>query len=388
MQTSISKPLGAPELRTDGATRRAEIETWARDLGFSAFGIAPTGPGPERDSLKEFLARGFHGDMAWMATHAVRRGNPNALWPEARSIIMLAADYTPQQAPGDILRAPERGTISVYAQGADYHKVMKKRLKRLAGDIADRLGGEVKLFVDTAPVMEKPLAMRAGLGWQGKHSNLVSRDFGSWLFLGEIFTTLDLPTDEAARDACGSCRECLDSCPTNAFPAPYQLDARRCISYLTIEHKGHIAREFRVAMGNRIYGCDDCLAVCPWNKFARAGAAHAFQPRAELSAPRLAVLAELDDAAFRAYFSGSPIKRTGRDRFLRNVMIAIGNSGDAAFADVVERRLTDGSPLVRAMAVWALARLASGPRFERLRGEHLATESDGDVAAEWRATQP
>ena len=388
MQTSISKPLRASESRTDGATRRAEIEAWARDLGFSAFGVAPAGPGPERDSLKEFLARGFHGDMAWMATHAVRRGNPNALWPEARSIIMLAADYTPQQPPGDVLRTPERGAISVYAQSADYHKVMKKRLKRLASDIAHRLGGEVKLFVDTAPVMEKPLAMRAGIGWQGKHSNLVSRDFGSWLFLGEIFTTLDLPADEAARDACGSCRACLDSCPTNAFPAPYQLDARRCISYLTIEHKGHIAPEFRAAMGNRIYGCDDCLAVCPWNKFARAGAAHAFQPRSELSAPRLAALAEMDDAAFRAHFSGSPIKRTGRDRFLRNVMIAIGNSGDSALVDVVERRLADSSPLVRAMAVWALARLAPGPRFERLRGEHLAIESDSDVAAEWRATQP
>ena len=238
MPTSISKPVRALQSRTDGAKRRAEIETWARDLGFSAFGVAAAGPGPERDSLKEFLARGFHGDMAWMATHAVRRGDPNALWPEARSIIMLAADYSPQHPPGDILNAPERGAISVYAQGADYHKVMKKRLKRLAGDIAQRLGGEVKLFVDTAPVMEKPLAMRAGLGWQGKHSNLVSRDFGSWLFLGEIFTTLVLPPDEAARDACGSCRACLDSCPTNAFPAPYQLDARRCISYLTIEHKG------------------------------------------------------------------------------------------------------------------------------------------------------
>ncbi|MDA0229088.1 MAG: tRNA epoxyqueuosine(34) reductase QueG [Proteobacteria bacterium] len=388
MQTSISKPPLVPESHTDGARLRGEIEAWARDLGFSAFGIAAAGPGPERDSLKEFLARGFHGDMAWMATHAVRRGDPNALWPDARSIIMLAADYTPQQPPGDILRAPGHGAISVYAQGADYHKVMKKRLKRLAGDIAHRLGGEVKLFVDTAPVMEKPLAMRAGLGWQGKHSNLVSRDFGSWLFLAEIFTTLDLPPDDAAQDACGSCRACLDSCPTNAFPAPYQLDARRCISYLTIEHKGHIAREFRAAMGNRIYGCDDCLAICPWNKFARAGAEHAFQPRTELSAPRLAALAELDDAAFRAYFSGSPIKRTGRDRFLRNVMIAIGNSGDSALLGVVERRLTDDSPLVRAMAVWALARLAPGPIFERLRAEYITTEGDSDVVAEWCATQP
>ncbi len=364
---------------------RTEIERWARALGFSAFGIAAAEPGPEREALREFLARGFHGDMAWMATNAARRGDPNQLWPEARSIIMLAADYTPQNPPGDILAEPERGAISVYAQGPDYHTVLKKRLKRLAGDIARNYEGEVKLFVDTAPVMEKSLAMRAGLGWQGKHSNLVSRDFGSWLFLGEIFTTLDLPPDEAERDLCGSCRACLDICPTNAFPAPYQLDARRCISYLTIEHKGHIAPEFRAAMGNRIYGCDDCLAVCPWNKFAQAGAEHAFQPRAELSAPKLAELAELDEAAFRAHFSGSPIKRTGRDRFIRNVLIALGNSGEAGLAEVAERRLADGSPLVRAMAVWALARLTPGSRFKRLRAEHLPSERDGDVRAEWRA---
>ena len=387
MPTSISKPLRAPDSHSDGATQRAEIEGWARALGFSAFGIAAAGPGPERESLKQYLARGFHGDMAWMANNAARRGDPSELWPDARSIIMLAADYTPRQPPEDILKARERGAISVYAQGEDYHKLLKKRLKQLAGDIARVHGGEVKLFVDTAPVMEKPLAARAGLGWQGKHSNLVSRDFGSWLFLAEIFSTLDLPPDDAAEDACGSCRACLDICPTKAFPAPYQLDARRCISYLTIEHKGHIAREFRSLMGNRIYGCDDCLAVCPWNKFARAGAEHAFQPRAELTAPRLAALAELDDAAFRALFSGSPIKRTGRDRFLRNVMIAIGNSADPALADVAEARLRDGSPLVRAMAVWALAQLAHAPSFERLKAEHLPFENDDDVADEWRATR-
>ena len=367
---------------------RGEIERMARALGFSAFGIAAAEPGREGDSLKAYLARGFHGDMAWMAATAARRGDPNQLWPEARSVIMLGADYTPQTPPGDILAAPALGAISVYAQGPDYHKVLKKALKQLAGKIATRFGGEVKIFVDTAPVMEKPLAERAGLGWQGKHSNLVSREFGSWLFLGEVFTTLDLPPDAAAEDSCGSCRACLDVCPTKAFPAPYQLDARRCISYLTIEHKGHIAREFRAAMGNRIYGCDDCLAVCPWNKFARAGAEHAFQPRAELSAPKLAALAELDDAAFRVHFSGSPIKRTGRDRFIRNVLIALGNSGDAALADVAEKRLGDGSPLVRAMAVWALARLAPGPRFERLRAEHLPSEQDSDVGAEWRAIRP
>ena len=387
MRTSISKPL-ASGAQPDGAQARGEIEGWARALGFSAFGIAAAGPGPERQSLKEYLARGFHGDMAWMANNAARRGDPSELWPEAQSIIMLATDYTPRHPPEDILKLRERGAISVYAQGEDYHKVLKKRLKQLAGDIARHHGVEVKLFVDTAPVMENPLAARAGLGWQGKHSNLVSRDFGSWLFLAEIFTTLDLPPDDAAKDSCGSCRSCLDICPTKAFPAPYQLDARRCISYLTIEHKGHIAAEFRTAMGNRIYGCDDCLAVCPWNKFARAGAAHAFQPRAELSAPKLAALAELDDAAFRAHFSGSAIKRTGRDRFLRNVMIAIGNSGDPALADVAEARLQDGSSLVRAMAVWALAQLAPGRKFERLKTAHLPREGDGDVAQEWRATRP
>jgi epoxyqueuosine reductase len=387
MQTSISDPPREGKMGNRGAAQRAEIESSARALGFSSFGIAAAGRGPERESLREYLARGYHGDMAWMAANAARREDPGELWPEARSIIMLAADYTPKHPPGDILGARERGAISVYAQGADYHKVLKKRLKRLAGEIAGTHSCEVKLFVDTAPVMEKPLAARAGLGWQGKHSNLVSRDFGSWLFLAEIFTTLDLPPDKPARDACGSCRACLDSCPTNAFPAPYQIDPRRCISYLTIEHKGHIAREFRSAMGNRIYGCDDCLAVCPWNKFARDGAEHAFEPRAELSAPRLAALAELDDAAFRAFFAGSPIKRTGRDRFVRNVLIAIGNSADPALVNVAVARLSDGSPLVRAMAVWALAQLTSGPRFEQLKGGYLPLEADSAVCAEWRATR-
>jgi epoxyqueuosine reductase len=366
---------------------RAEIERLAHELGFSAFGVAAAAPGPERQSLKEFLARGRHGDMAWMAANAERRGDPNRLWPEARSIIMLGADYSPRKPPADILGAPTLGAISVYAQGGDYHRVLKKKLKRLATEISRGFGGEVKIFSDTAPVMEKPLASRAGLGWQGKHTNLVSRDFGSWLFLGEVFTTLDLPPDAAAREACGSCRACLDICPTDAFPAPYQLDARRCISYLTIEYKGHIAPEFRAAMGNRIFGCDDCLAACPWNKFARAGAEHAFQPRSEKSGAKLAALAELDDAAFRAYFSGSAIKRTGRDRFVRNVLIALGNSGDAGLAEVAERRLGDGSPLVRAMAVWALARLAPPSRFEQLRDQHLASEEDGDVGAEWGATR-
>ena len=383
MRTSISEPLSP----ADGAALRAEVEQQARALGFDAFGVTPAKLGPEREALREYLAKGYHGDMAWMDAHAARRGDPTMLWPEARSIIMLGAHYTPGKPPGDIQGAPLEGAISVYAQGRDYHKILKKRLKRLAGDIAQQFGGEVKLFVDTAPVMEKPLAQRAGLGWQGKHSNLVSRRFGSWLFLGEIFTTLILPADVPAHDHCGSCRACLESCPTDAFPAPYRLDARRCISYLTIEHKGHIAPEFRAAMGNRIYGCDDCLAACPWNKFAQTGAAHAFEPRAELTAPRLAQLAELDDGAFREFFSGSPIKRTGRDRFVRNVMIALGNSGDAALADVAERRLRDESPLVRAMAVWALARLAPRARFEQCKAQHLPQENDPEIRAEWRAIQ-
>jgi epoxyqueuosine reductase len=392
MRTSTSNPggpLDTPQAGAlDGPALSAEIERQARELGFEAFGVTASAPGPEREALRDYLARGYHGDMEWMATHALRRGDPTELWPEAKSIIMLAASYAPEHPPEDILGQPLNGAISVYAQGRDYHKILKKRLKRLAGDIARQFGGEVKLFVDTAPVMEKPLAARAGLGWQGKHSNLVSRHFGSWLFLGEIFTTHVLPPTTSSEDHCGSCQACLDICPTKAFPAPYRIDARRCISYLTIEHKGHIAAEFRAAMGNRIYGCDDCLSVCPWNKFAQASTSQTFQPRAELTAPRLAELAALDDSAFRAFFSGSPIKRTGRDRFVRNVMIALGNCGDAALADVVEKRLGDASPLVRAMAVWALARLAPGLRFEQCKAQYLSGERDADVAAEWRVTPP
>jgi epoxyqueuosine reductase len=273
--------------------------------------------------------------------------------------------------------------VSVYAQSRDYHDVVKKRLKRVARWMHQRFESEVKVFVDTAPVMEKYLAEAAGLGWQGKHSNLVSRDFGSWLFLGEIFTTLTLEADDAESDHCGACRRCLDICPTKAFPAAYQLDARRCISYLTIEHKGHIAREFRQAMGNRIYGCDDCLAVCPWNKFARPGKEAGFFSRAELSAPRLAELAALDDAAFRQVFAGSPIKRTGRDRFIRNVLIALGNSGAASTPPVTSRLLDDPSPLVRAMAVWALAQLAPAEDFAAACARRLPGETDLAVRREW-----
>jgi epoxyqueuosine reductase len=375
----------APTAAEIGAALKAE----ALALGFDAVGIAPAelGDGPGRD-LAEYLSRGYHGDMGWLAAKAARRAAPRALWPEAKSAVVVGMSYAPAGDPLALLDRPERGTVSVYARGRDYHDVMKARLRRLAGWIAGEFACGVKLFVDTAPVMEKPLAARAGLGWQGKHTNLVSRDHGSWLFLGAIYTTLDLAPDAPGTDRCGTCRRCQDACPTAAFPAPYRLDARRCISYLTIEHKGHIAREFREPMGNRIYGCDDCLAVCPWNKFAARTREFAFQPRLELTAPRLADLAGLDDASFRELFSGSPIKRIGRDRFVRNVLIAIGNSGEAALAPVAERRLGDDSALVRAMAVWALARLAGPADFARLRATHLPAETDADVRAEWGAPPP
>jgi epoxyqueuosine reductase len=281
------------------------------------------------------------------------------------------------------LKDREAGTVSAYAKGDDYHDVLKKRLKRLAGFMVATFGGEAKVFVDTAPVLEKPLAQEAGLGWQGKHTNLVSREYGSWLFLGSVFTTVEFAADAPESDHCGACHACLDICPTRAFPAPYQLDARRCISYLTIEHKGHIAREFREAIGNRIYGCDDCLAVCPWNKFAQVSHEAQFRARDALRHPLLADLARLDDASFRALFRGSPVKRVGRDRFVRNVLIAIGNSGDAALATEAERLLGDPSPLVRAMAVWTLAKLLNAPRFAALAAIHAPREMDGDVQEEW-----
>ena len=298
-----------------------------------------------RRALSAYLTAGHHGEMSWMEERVEARADPAALWPEAKSAILLGLNYGPSSDPLAVLAQKDRGGISVYARGDDYHDIVKKKLKAVAGEIFRRHGAEVKVFVDTAPVMEKPLAETAGLGWQGKHTNLVSREFGSWLFLGSIFTTLDLPPDESGEsDHCGNCRHCLDICPTDAFPAPYRLDARRCISYLTIEHKGPIPREFRAAMGNRIYGCDDCLAVCPWNKFARAGAEMRLQAREELNAPRLAELAGLDDAGFRAFFRKSPIKRIGRDRFLRNVLIAIGNSGDAALAPVKRKTVSPTPP--------------------------------------------
>jgi epoxyqueuosine reductase len=364
---------------------RAALRERAWAEGFEAVGFAAAhAPEGAAEGLAEFLAAGHHGDMAWMATTAERRSRPENLWSEAKSIITLGANYAPADDPLLALARKERGVVSVYAQGRDYHDVLKRRLKRLAGWLAETYGGDVKIFVDTAPVMEKPLAAASGIGWQGKHTNLVSREFGSWLFLGSIFTTLAIPPDEAEQDHCGSCRACLDICPTHAFPAPYRIDARRCISYLTIEHKGHIAREFREAIGNRIYGCDDCLAVCPWNKFAQTAREVAFHPRIELTLPLLGELALLDDAGFREFFRGSAIKRIGRDRFLRNVLIAISNSGDATLARVAEARLGDESPLVRAMAVWALSKLLSREAFEELARERAPNEADADVAAEWR----
>ena len=336
------------------------------------------------ERLREFLAAGSHGDMDWMASKADRRGDPRALWPDARAIVMLGVSYAPHDDPLAVLKQRTHGAISIYAQGDDYHDVIKPRLKALARWLIETAGGEVKVFVDTAPVMEKPLAQAAGIGWQGKHTNLVSRTHGSWLFLGAIFTTLDLPPDLPERDHCGTCRACLDICPTAAFPAPYRLDARRCISYLTIEHKGPIPRAFRPLIGNRIYGCDDCLAVCPWNKFAQAGHETKLAARAALRAPQLAELARLDDAGFRALFAKSAVKRIGRARFVRNVLIAIGNSGNPALAGATEYLLDDPSPLVRGAAIWALGRLDRA-RFERNR-ERRREEHDPQVAAEWEAT--
>jgi epoxyqueuosine reductase len=319
--------------------------------------------------------------MAWMETTAARRGDPSALWADARSIVMLGMNYGPDQDPLAILQARGRGAISVYAQGEDYHELVKSRLKQVARWLVAHAGGDVKVFVDTAAVMEKPLAASAGLGWQGKHTNMVSRQFGSWLFLGSIFSTLDLPGDRAGEDSCGSCRACLDICPTAAFPEPYRLDARRCISYLTIEHKGPIPRELRDKLGNRIYGCDDCLSVCPWNKFAVQGREAKLAARDDLRAPRLAELARLDDAEFRKLFARTSVKRTGRDRFVRNVLIAIGNSGDPSLVAEAERLLDDASPLVRGAAVWALSRLLPKEKFAALK----KFDDDASVNEEWRA---
>ncbi|MBS0536256.1 MAG: tRNA epoxyqueuosine(34) reductase QueG [Proteobacteria bacterium] len=382
---SHNDPYPQP-LPTRGRGAGSEIKTAlierARERGFDVAGITRPDAVPEAKArLERFLADGAHGDMVWLETTAERRGSPLALWPDVRSVIMLGMNYGPDEDPRDILAKRERAAISVYAKGDDYHELIKARLKDIARWLVGTAGGDVKVFVDTAAVMEKPLAAKAGLGWQGKHTNLVSRQFGSWLFLGAIFTTLDLPADDEVGDSCGSCRACLDACPTAAFPEPYRLDARRCISYLTIEHKGPIPRDLRAAMGNRVYGCDDCLAACPWNKFAQAGREAKLAARDVLRAPTLAELVRLDDPQFRTLFAKTSIKRTGRDRFIRNVLYAIGNSGDASLASEAERLLSDTSPLVRGAAVWALSRLKTRDEFEALKRE----DEDAVVNNEWDA---
>jgi epoxyqueuosine reductase len=369
---------------SSGDRLRTFVDREAKRLGFDAVAVASPDSVPQAAGrLAEAVAEGHHGSMDWLAKTAARRGDPRVLWPEVRSIVMLGMNYGPERDPLEALAQKDRATISVYAQNRDYHDVIKGRLKVLAGKIAARSGADVKVFVDTAPVMEKPLAASAGIGWQGKHTNLVSREFGSWLFLGSIFTTAELELDKAEEDHCGSCRACLDICPTAAFPAPYQLDARRCISYLTIENKGPIPREFRAAIGNRIYGCDDCLAVCPWNKFARAASETKLTAREELNSPSLAALLTLDDAQFRSLFSGSPVKRIGRDRFVRNVLIAAGNSDDPTLAECCRALLADASPLVRGAAVWALSRLVSSTELGALSATHGAAEPDAQVRSEW-----
>jgi epoxyqueuosine reductase len=371
----------------DAATLKIKLIEAAHAHGFDTIGVTRPDAAPEAKArLERFLADGAHGDMIWMETTAERRGDPRALWPDVRSIIMLGVNYGPQHDPLAILGQRERGAISVYAQREDYHEVIKKRLKALARWLIAQGGGDVKVFVDTAAVMEKPLAAAAGLGWQGKHTNLVSREYGSWLFLGSIFSTIELPADDPDIDHCGTCRACLDICPTAAFPEPYRLDPRRCISYLTIEHKGPIDRELRELMGNRIYGCDDCLAVCPWNKFAQAGRDAKLAMRGDLREPRLAELSRLDDAAFRALFAKTAVKRAGRDRFVRNVMIAIGNAGDASLAAEAEARISDASPLVRGAAVWALGRL-DRKRLAAL-SERRSQETEPSVQDEWAAALP
>jgi epoxyqueuosine reductase len=370
---------------------REAIRNRALSSGFDAVGFAEARLGAEaRAGLSEFIARGYHGDMGWLAAGTERRGDPRALWPEARTVIVLGVNYGPEGDPMSCLDASGRGVVSVYARGRDYHDTLKRRLRTLAHWIEGCWPGALKLFVDTAPVMEKPLAAQAGIGWQGKHTNLVSREFGSWMFLGEIYLSLALEPDAPETDHCGTCRRCLDACPTAAFPAPYQLDARRCISYLTIEHEGMIPLEFRPLIGNRIYGCDDCLAVCPWNKFARASREPDFLPRRELTAPRLAEFAELDDAGFRRLFAGTAVKRTGRNRFVRNVLIAIGNAdpGDPDLIVAAQHNLDDPSPLVRAAAAWAFRRLAPPERYEAERARRLSLEDDPVVKEEWGGGPP
>ena len=359
------------------------VKAEAADKGFDLCRI--TGPDSIPDApprLADFLAAGYHGTMDWMAETEARRADPRVLWSDVRSVVLFGMNYGPEHDPRAVLAMPDRAAISVYAQNRDYHDIIKGKLKEVATRFAARGGADVKVFVDTAPVMEKPLAAAAGLGWQGKHTNLVSRTHGSWLFLGSLFTTADLFRDEPERDHCGSCRACLDACPTDAFPAPYKLDARRCISYLTIEHKGPIEPEFRTKIGNRIYGCDDCLAACPWNKFAASASEMKLVAREELKAPAIADLLTLDDPGFRAHFSGSPVKRIGRDRFVRNTLIAAGNSGDRSLIAQCTRLADDAAPVVRGMAAWALSRLMTPSEFRQFAAGRV-DDADGDVRAEY-----
>lgn len=379
-----------PEANNDDKERRRRdnltefVRTESAAKGFDLCRITRPDAIPEaRERLGQFIDAGRHGTMEWMAETRERRGDPRTLWSEVRSVVVFGLNYAPEEDPRGILDKPDKAAISVYARNRDYHDVIKGRLKEIATRFAARAGADVKVFVDTAPVMEKPLAAAAGLGWQGKHTNLVSRTHGSWLFLGTMFTTADLVIDEAEIDHCGSCRACLDICPTAAFPAPYQIDARRCISYLTIEHKGPIDPDLRGLIGNRIYGCDDCLAVCPWNKFASSASEMKLQAREDLKEPSIAFLLTLDDAAFRAFFSGSPVKRIGRDRFIRNVLIAAGNSGDKALIGPCRLLSEDPSPVVRGMAVWALSRLMEADEFAAFAAQR-ADERDDDVLNEWR----
>lgn len=360
----------------------------ARAAGFDVVAFTHPGSIPQAPvRLREFIDNGYHADMGWMEETEERRANPQTLWSEVRTIVMLGMNYGPEHDPMEVLKHKDRGAISVYAQNRDYHDIIKGKLKHVASRFIARASGAVKVFVDTAPVMEKPLAAAAGMGWQGKHTNLVSRDYGSWLFLGSIFITLDLPPDEPNRSNCGSCRACLDVCPTNAFPEPFKIDARRCISYLTIENKGPIPHEFREKIGNHIYGCDDCLSACPWNKFAVSAQEIKLRAREDLRSPSLQFLLSLDDAEFRTFFSGSPIKRIGRNRFLRNVLIAAGNSGDQQFVKPLEEHLNDPEPLVRGTSVWALRQLLSADKITQLQQRYAKDETDPYVLDEWNRCQ-
>ncbi len=365
-------------------TLTAFVRSEAKALGFDLCRITRPDAIPEaKERLGEFIDAGRHGTMEWMAETRDRRGDPRTLWSDVRSIVVFGLNYGPDEDPREILTKPDKAAISVYARNRDYHDIIKGRLKEIATRFAARAGADVKVFVDTAPVMEKPLAAAAGLGWQGKHTNLVSREHGSWLFLGSMFTTADLNIDAPEIDHCGSCRACLDICPTKAFPGPYQIDARRCISYLTIEHKGPIDPALRSLIGNRIYGCDDCLAACPWNKFAHEASEMKLQAREDLKEPSIEYLVGLDDAAFRTFFSGSPVKRIGRDRFIRNVLIAAGNSNDRRFVEQCRKLSEDPSPVVRGMAIWALSRLLEAGEFSAFAAQR-PDESDSDVLSEWR----